>query len=263
MSAETPSAHRRTDHCMGTVFSFDIRDPGVRQDDLERVLRWLHDNDRAFSTYRPDSEISRLGAGQISLSECSPVVREVLVACEAMRAETGGWFDACASGRLDPSGYVKGWAIERASDMLRDAGSRRHCVNGGGDVQIVGDAGGATGDRVPWRVGIADPLRSGELMAVLALTDQGVATSGTAERGRHILNPRTGSPAEHFASVTVVGPSLTAADAYATAAAAMGGAAIEWIRQFEGYEMLGCESGGRIVESAGFPRAHAPTERVD
>jgi thiamine biosynthesis lipoprotein len=263
MSTDSPAAIRHVERCMGTVFSFDIRDPGVTGDALHRVLTWLHSIDAMFSTYRADSEICRLAAGALPFGECSPAVRDALDACERLRAETGGWFDAGAGGRLDPSGYVKGWAIERASEMLRAAGSLRHCVNGGGDVQVVGGTGtprtaGAPGGIVaprgttPWRIGISDPHHSGELISALALIDGAVATSGSAERGQHILNPRTGRHADHFASVTVVGPSLTRADAYATAAAAMGAPAINWITQFEGYEILACEHGGRILESAGF-----------
>src|SRR5450759_1820513 len=129
------------------------------------------------------------------------------------------------AGRLDPSGVVKGWAIERASDILRAGGSANHAVNGGGDIQLAGEA--APGQ--PWRVGIAHPHQPGELVTVVSGRDIAVATSGTAERGDHIVNPVTGRPATELASITLVGRDLTTVDAYATAAAAMGNAAREWV----------------------------------
>ena len=103
--------------------------------------------------------------------------------------------------------------------MLSAAGSRNHCVNGGGDVQCVGEA---APDR-PWRVGIADPLRSGALCDTVAGSGRfAVATSGTSERGEHVIDPHTGRSPHGLASVTVVGTDLAVADAYATAAFAMG-----------------------------------------
>ena len=116
--------------------------------------------------------------------------------------------------------------------MLRRAGSRNHSVNGGGDLRLAG--GPEPGE--PWRVGIADPLRPGSITTVVAGRDMAVATSGTAERGAHILDPRTGRPAAALASVTVVGQSITKADAYATAAFVMGDAARDWIEGLPGYE---------------------------
>ena len=115
---------------------------------------------------------------------------------------------------------------------LADAGSRNHCINAGGDVRVRGRP--AAGRH--WHVGITHPLRPGAFTAAVALTDGAVATSGTAERGLHVFNPLTGQPAAELASVTIVGPSLTPADAYATAALAMGVAAPAWLGSLDGYE---------------------------
>jgi FAD:protein FMN transferase len=119
---------------MGTVFSFDVREPGVPECVLDEAAALLSAIDGTFSTYRKGSEVSRLARGELGIESCSPEVRFVLAECERYRLLTGGYFSACAAGALDPSGYVKGWAIERVSDLLRRAGSTRHCVNGGGDV---------------------------------------------------------------------------------------------------------------------------------
>ena len=148
-------ALRHAEPVMGTVVSFDVRDAGPgTADGLRRAVDWLHRVDAVFSTYRADSQISRLGRGELALADCDPDVAEVLALGAAAERDSGGWFSvrpAGADGPLDPSGVVKGWAVERASAILRAAGSVRHSVNGGGDVQTAGspnrDAAGTSGSR--------------------------------------------------------------------------------------------------------------------
>jgi thiamine biosynthesis lipoprotein len=210
---------------MGTVFSIDVRTPGVDRAVIDEVVSWLHWVDRTFSTYRFDSEINRLGRGVVEVDDCPPEVAHVLRRCAELSGETDGYFDCHARGRLDPSGYVKGWAIEQASDRLAAAGATDHCVNGGGDVQC---AGSAAADR-SWRVGIAHPLRPGTTIVTVEGRDLAVATSGVAERGRHITDPHSGEFPNAFVSVTVVGRRIADVDAYATAAFAMGARAEAWL----------------------------------
>jgi thiamine biosynthesis lipoprotein len=226
---------------MGTVFSLDIRPPLVDPAAIDEAVAWLHHVDETFSTYRADSAISRLARGELALDAAQAEVREILDRCTDLERETSGYFSAYATGHLDPSGLVKGWAIEHASDLLRAAGSSNHCVNGGGDVQCAGN--GAPGQ--PWRVGIAHPLRHGELVATVAGTGLAVATSGSTERGAHIIDPHTREAPDAFASVTVIGPRLAAADAYATAAYAMGAAAREWLSTLPGHEAFVVTAEGR------------------
>lgn len=247
------AALRHAEPCMGTVFSFDLREPYPRDGALDETIAWLHWVDATFSTYRPDSDIGRLARGEVEVGDCAPEVGEILSLCDRLTEATGGCFSAYAGGSLDPSGVVKGWAIERAGSMLRAAGSLNHHVNGGGDVRL---SGGPEPGR-PWRVGIADPLRPGTVATVVAGRDMAVATSGTAERGAHILDPRTGRPADGLAAVTVVGPSVTLADAYATAAFVMGEAALDWIEGLTGYEAYGIGLDGRSWATSGL-RTEAP-----
>ena len=148
---------RHVEHAMGTVFSIDVRSPGVDQSAIDSVVRWLHWVDDVFSTYKPASQINRLACGDLAIEDCAPEVREILSRCDELTIETDGYFTAYPFGSLDPSGLVKGWAIQRASEMLTDAGSVNHCVNGGGDVQCAGSAQPGQ----PWRIGITDPLRTG------------------------------------------------------------------------------------------------------
>ena len=200
--------------------------------DAPRVFAWLRWVDATFSTYRPDSEISRLGRGE--RFEPHPLVREVLARCRELRAETGGYFDVRAGGRLDPSGYVKGWAVQRAAAF----GRGRFLIDAGGDVLLRGS----------WRVGIRHPYVSGKLAAALTLSDGAVATSGAYERGPHVLDPFTGRPATGLSSVTVIGRDLGTVDAYATAAFAAGDPA--WTKDLSAMSI----AGDRVFTTATWPR---------
>jgi thiamine biosynthesis lipoprotein len=231
---------------MGTVVSFDVPDWAGQV--LDRAVLWLHWVDARFSPYRDDSDVSRFGRGLVTLEECVPELAQVLAACADVAAVSGGYFTTRPGGRFDPSGYVKGWAIERAATMLTAAGSAEHSVNGGGDIQCVGDHGPGQ----PWRVGIADPLRPGTLALVVTGRDFAVATSGVAERGPHIVNPHTGQPATGLASITMVGSTLAATDAYATAAFAMGPAGWDWVESLDGFEAFAVTPGGETWQTSGF-----------
>ncbi|MFE9008079.1 FAD:protein FMN transferase [Streptomyces sp. NPDC007875] len=244
---------RHAEHVMGTVVSFDIRDPATPaiHRAVDTAVAWLHQVDEVFSPYRPDSVISRLDRGELTPDRCGPEVAEVLGLCEEAAHATGGWFSPTPDGRLDPSGMVKGWAVERASRILHAAGAHNTCVNGGGDIQLRGEA--APG--IPWRIGIAHPTRVGELAAVVTGHDLAVATSGTAERGAHVLDPHTGRPATGLLSLTLTGRHLTRADAYATAAFAMGAGAHDWVEALDGHEALGITTAGEIWRTLDFPGA--------
>ena len=244
---EAAGRRRHAEHVMGTVVSFDVparagqpRSAGS----LGQAVRWLHWVDATFSPYRYDSDVSRFGRGALPMADCAPELAEVLEACAAISARSGGYFTTTPDGRFDPSGYVKGWAIERAAAMLTTAGSAEHSVNGGGDIQCVG--------RRLWRVGIANPLRPGQLALVVAGRDFAVATSGVAERGPHIIDPYTGQPPVGLASITVVGASLAETDAFATAAFAMGSAARDWLESLDGYEGFAITAAGPTWQTSGF-----------
>lgn len=257
--SERPRGLRHVEHAMGTVFSFDIRDtptPAILRA-LKQAVAWLHRVDEVFSTYRPDSQISRLARDETDLAGCDPDVAEVLRLCDSAERVSGGWFSRTPGGRLDPTGMVKGWAIERASEILDRAGARNTCVNGGGDIQLRGEC--APG--VPWHVGIVNPVQPDGLCTLVTGRDLAVATSGTAERGAHILDPRTGRPAaSELLSITLVGRHLTDVDAYATAACAMGPNARDWIESLPGVDAFAVTSDARAWWTSGFP-SKAPSLR--
>jgi len=251
---------RHAEPVMGTVVSFDVDSAFAAA--VSAAVRWLHWVDGTFSTFRADSEISRLGRGELAVGQCSPEVGEVLTACAALTAQTSGYFSVRAGGSLDPSGYVKGWAVERAAAMLTSAGSPAHCVNGGGDVRCTGSSPRG-GD---WRIGVADPLHPGTLALTVEGSDLAVATSGIAERGRHVLDPHTGLASQGLLSVTVTGPDLAAADAYATAVFAMGypgamGCRGEHGWSGAGYEVFGITADGGTWQTPDFPAARAAQGR--
>jgi FAD:protein FMN transferase len=176
---------------MGTVISIDVRDRAVPASAVDAMLARLEEVEGRFSTYRPDSEISRIARGELAEGDASSEVRFVLAMCDNLHRTTGGWFDARghrADGRLDPSGLVKGWAVEEAALILEEAGARNYSCNCGGDVIARGEPEPGR----PWRVGIRHPDRAGAVARVLAIRDLAVATSGTYERGEHIRDPHTG-----------------------------------------------------------------------
>ncbi|MFF4862445.1 FAD:protein FMN transferase [Streptomyces sp. NPDC002405] len=234
---------------MGTVFSFDVR--GGRSDAVAAALGeaivGLHRVDEVFSTYRDDSQLSRLARGELTVAECDPEVAEVLeLGAEAERVSEG-WFSLRYQGSLDPTGIVKGWAAERAARRIAAAGVSGVSVNGGGDVQLLG----SPDSQRPWRVGVSDPLRPGGLAAVVSAagtSELAVATSGTAERGAHIVDPGTGrSAVTDLVAVTVVAPSLTWADCWATAAFAMGSReGLAWLESLPDVEALLITAGDEV-----------------
>jgi thiamine biosynthesis lipoprotein len=227
---------------MGMPVTIDVRDEHVPDEALDAAFAWLHWVDAAFSTYRPDSAIARLNRGELAERDADPRVREVLDACRALRDRTDGAFDAEAAaqmaevrsrpgsgdgrpGAVEPAGYVKGWAANRAWELLEQAGARNALVDLGGDVIVRGRP--APGER--WRVGVQHPRERERVAAVLELADMAVATSGTYRRGQHIVDPAAGDAPAGVVSVTCVGRDMAITDALATAGFAMGPAGAMWL----------------------------------
>jgi thiamine biosynthesis lipoprotein len=239
----------RVEHCMGTVFTVSIRDDGDWSLAIADVVGWLHTVDATFSTYRPDSDICRIHRGELTVEDAHPMVTDVLDRCARVQHDTGGFFSSLIDGQVDPTGLVKGWAIERASAMLSRAGARNHAVNGGGDMQLAGEAEPGRA----WAVGTTDPRDRSRVLSVIEVRDGAVATSGVTERGRHIVDPFTGRPvANGLASATVTGARLTEVDAYATAAFVMGLPALGWAEPRGGVEVLLVDEEGARHSSSGW-----------
>jgi FAD:protein FMN transferase len=239
---------QRVEHVMGMPVVVDVRDDGAAPDVLDAVFEWLRWVDGTFSTYKPDSEISRLDRGELALEDAHRAVREVLDRCAQLRADTRGYFDERFDGSLDPSGLVKGWSVDAAAEILDALGMRNYAVSAGGDMRV---RGGALPEPV-WRIGIQHPLERMGVAAVVEATDLAIATSAAYARGEHVLDPHTRRPPEGVLSVTVTGPDLATADAYATAAFAMGARGPHWTARLRGYEAMTILSDHRVLTTPGF-----------
>jgi len=229
-TATGPAPARYVEHVMGMPISLALR--GRHTDDAAARGAWaealaaLRDVDRVFSTYRADSFVSRLAREEITVEDCPPEVAEVLALGEAARVQSQGAFDVRRGGVLDPSGVVKGWAVERAAGPLRALPDTDVCLSAGGD--LVCRVAGL--DSPDWRIGIEDPHDPTRVIAVVPVRNGAVATSGLAHRGGHVVDARSGAVPDAVASVTVVHDDLAWADIDATAAFALGRDAARWLR---------------------------------
>ena len=241
---------RRVEQVMGMPIVVDVRDDNTDEAALDHVFAWFRWVDVTFSTYKEDSEISRLARGELAPSDALPEVRWVLNRCEQLREETRGFFDARATGRLDPSGLVKGWSVDRAAELLRHAQIRNFAVSAGGDMCLSGRAV----PELSWRVGIEHPRERLQVAAVVEANELAIATSGAYARGAHIIDPYSGRAPDGVLSVTVVGPELATADAYATAAFAMGpDFGPPWTARLRGYEAMTILANGTVLSTGRFP----------
>lgn len=221
---------------MGTVASFTVEagslSPGEVKATVATACAELHRLDTMFSTWQDESPMSRLRRGDLELAEAPPEISEVLDLCRAVKSATAGWFDPWSMpGGVDPTGLVKGWAVERAAGVLRRAGAGSAMVNAGGDIAAFGQP--SPGQN--WWIGIRHPWRVDALACVLEIVSA-VATSGTYERGEHLVDPFTGEHASRVASATVTGPNLAIADALATALAVSGEMGLDFVRDAVGYD---------------------------
>ena len=218
MTRQRLHALRHCERVMGTVTTFDVyAEEGSIGPELHvciaKACAMLHRFDAIFSLWKPTSPMSQLRSGKLRLDEAPPVIAEVLELCNQARYLTNGWFDASAlPGGLDPTGLVKGWACQRALELVKSSGFTNLIVNAGGDIATCG----GPHQSEPWRVGIRDPGSSAHLVAVAEISDA-VATSGTYERNSHLFDPKIRRNADRFASASVTGPDLAMADAFATA----------------------------------------------
>jgi FAD:protein FMN transferase len=221
---------------MGTVVSFTVVSDEPRcvvASAIRAACATLHRADAVFSTWNPDSPVSRMRRGEDALDDLPAEVEEVLGLCAIAREATGGWFDPWAApGGVDPTGLVKGWAVARALAAMQVAGLAAAMINGGGDIAVCGAPPGPPGG---WRIGIRHPWRADGLAAIISDVTSAVATSGRYERGQHLHSP-PGRSAAAVASATVTGASLAMADAFATALAVGGDEVLALIDAVDGYE---------------------------
>jgi thiamine biosynthesis lipoprotein len=252
--------------CMGTTFRFAGRSPLSEletQTLIDQACGILHEADRIFSLYKPESPLSRLARGETSVRELPPVVEEIWNECDAWQKATDGWFNAMTpQNTFDPSGVVKTWAAKRAAEYLVQAGITDFTLNAGGDVWLSQELSSDT----DWRIAISKPISiSAPDAGVLTVIDlkgtgyRAMATSGSAERGNHIWDPKSPgktAPTE-LVQVSVVAEDLVTADVWATAAFAEGIRAVEHLNKIEGIEALFVSASGELAATDGFAELFA------
>ena len=257
---EQPPAIHHLEHVMGTVVTIDVytEDGELSAEGslgLARARAILHRADAVFSTWKRNSPISRLRRGEITCEVVPAEVTEVLELCAAAREISGGWFDPWAMpGGVDPTGYVKGWAAQHALASLVSSEISGAMVNAAGDIASFGGPGQAE----PFRIGIVDPLSPSHLACVVELTGA-IATSGTYERGAHLIDPWSKRPGARIASASVSGPDLGLADALATALVVAGKDGLAWIDTLPDYEALILAFDGSSLWTKHFPFARRHT----
>jgi thiamine biosynthesis lipoprotein len=236
---------QKTELIMGMPITITLVDGEGHDADL--IFDYFRDVDARYSTYKPTSEISRINAG-LPKSRWSGEMKRVLELCEQTKQATDGYFDIERNGQLDPSGLVKGWAIQNAAKKLLSQGKDNFSIEAGGDIQAHGrsESGGE------WRIGIRNPFDRSQIVKIVGIRDQGIATSGTYIRGQHVYNPKNNRDVADIVSLTVVGPNIYEADRFATAAFAMGRNGINFIETLKGFEGYMIDTEGIATMTSGF-----------
>jgi thiamine biosynthesis lipoprotein len=221
----------------GTVLFVDVASPDVNEAALQESLNELRDFaihvDEVFSTYKSNSQVSLLRRNEISIEESTEEVQDVWERCAIARDLTDGAFDPWAVvGGFDPSGLVKGWAADKCAEILLAAGAIYIQVNAAGDLALRGGYF-KDGQVSPWSIGVVNPENRQEIVQVFEITDGAIATSGSYERGAHIVDPHSGLIAIGAKSATVIGPDGGLADALATALMVEGRDGAPWFSRPE------------------------------
>ena len=198
--------------------------------EIDEVENFFFQVDQDFSTFKADSQVSRIRRGELEISNATEYVQQVGALCEYSRDITLGAFDPWkAAGGFDPSGLVKGWAAEVGAQMLVEAGCENVLINASGDIVLRGGQPNDDGVTNPWNIGISSPDDVEKFVKIFDVTDGSVATSGDYEKGAHIVDPHTGLIAIGARSASVIGPDGALCDALATALMVDGIDAEKWI----------------------------------
>jgi thiamine biosynthesis lipoprotein len=235
---------------MGMPITVEIVDAHATNDAIEMVFDYFKYVDGKFSTYKNESEIMKINRGEISFEKYSADMKEIFILAEKTKKETDNYFDIRRKdGLIDPSGLVKGWAIHKACNLLKEKGFKNFCIEAGGDIETYG----LNNEGKSWTVGIRNPFKQEEVVKILKSKNNGIATSGTYIRGQHIYNPKDYSnELNDIVSMTVIGPNIYEADRFATASFAMGKDGIMFIENLPKFEGYMIDKGGIATMTSGF-----------
>ena len=202
------------------ISSSKLSDPEIRRV-ISGVEAFFYDIDDELSTFKENSSVTKIRQNKLRIDDAPEMVQEVWRGCLRARELTNGAFDPWSvEGGFDPSGFVKGWAAQKAANSLKDAGCEMVQVNAAGDIALIGG---------PWRIGVVHPTNKSEFVQVFDITDGNIATSGHGEKGAHIRDPHNGLIAIGAKLGTVIGPDGGLCDAFATALMVDGADAAQWI----------------------------------
>ncbi len=240
---------KQTKLIMGMPITVEIVGKDVKEY-FSDIFNYFRKVDARYSTYKQDSEISQINSG-LPKSKWSAEIKTVLDLCEQTRKDTNGYFDIMHNGKQDPSGLVKGWAINNAANILRKKKVANFYIEAGGDIQVNGN----DANNKPWTVGIRNPFNTDEIIKTIVVGSEGIATSGTYIRGQHIYDPfNPNKTLNQVKSLTVIGPNIYDADRFATAAFAMGIEGISFIKTIPGLEGYMVTDNKMATYTSGFER---------
>ena len=216
------------------TIKIEVADKNADEGIFNKIFSYFQKIDERFSTYKENSEISKINRRELPEKEWGLEMKEIFELAEKTKKETDGFFDIRRpNGKYDPSGIVKGWAIWQAANILKKKGYKNFYVEAGGDIEVCGK----NDKEKPWQIGIRNPFKTNEIVKKLSIENKGIATSGTYARGEHIYNPKNPSEAiESIVSLTVIGPNIYEADRFATACFAMGKDGIYFLEKLQGFE---------------------------
>jgi len=237
---------------MGMTIIIEIADENIDEEIFNKIFSYFKKIDRRFSTYKENSEISKINRGELAPNEWSREMKEIFKLSEKTKSETDGYFDIQKpDGKYDPSGMVKGWAIWKAANLLKKNGYKNFYVEAGGDIETFGK----NHEHKPWQIGVRNPFKTDEIIKKLSVKNKGVATSGIYARGQHIYNPKKpNEKIRDIVSLTVIGPNIYEADRFATACFAMGKDGIYFLEKLSGFEGYMVEQNGIATFTSGFEK---------
>jgi len=229
----------------GTVISIHspTKDAKGFVEACEQAEKYFQFVDKKFSTFRAESEVNQIRRGDLKINDASSEMKLVWNKCLELRELTQRAFDPWAvAGGFDPSGFVKGWAAQESLRFFAEKQINHIQINAGGDVVVRG----GIDENTPWTIGVRHPDFADEIAKSYELFDGAIASSGTYERGAHIIDPRVGVPAVGSRAATVVGPDAGVADALATALVVDGRDAVNWMgdEEFKNYSFWAVDKSG-------------------
>lgn len=238
---------------MGMPVIIDIVDQNSTLKDIDDLFEYFEYIEQIFSPFRENSETCRINRDEISPNDYSPEMKEILLLAEQTKKDTDGFFNIeTFPGKINPVGIVKGWAIYNAAKILEKKGFKNFYVDIGGDIQTKG----LNQEGKKWKIGIRNPFSDTpgqELIKIVYLSGEGIATSGNYLRGEHIYNPfNPKEKLEDLVSFSIIGPNIYEADRFATAVFAMGKEGINFIENISGFEGYMVTRDKRATMTSGF-----------